>query len=173
MIALSAALAPAYGSSRGPGRTAATLEMLMIEPRPAAFIRSPNSALSRNGALKFTAMTLSKSSSVISPRLGYSGDIPALLTSTSTRSNASYDVSTRASRSDQRPTWHATGTTVRPVSPVIASAARSQASSLRLATTTSAPACANAVAIASPRPLLPPVTTATCPANVFVMGRRQ
>ena len=62
---------------------------------------------------------------------------------------------------------------MRPVSPVIASAARSQASSLRLATTTSAPAWANAVAIASPSPLLPPVTTATRPANVFVMGRRQ
>ena len=39
----------------------------------------------------------------------------------------------------------------------------SQASALRLTTTTSAPACANPRAIASPSPRVPPVTTATRP----------
>src|SRR5262245_54227494 len=47
----------------------------------------------------------------------------------------------------------------------MAVAARSQASSLRLAMTTSAPASANAVAISSPSPRLPPVTRATWPAR--------
>src|SRR6187397_1069752 len=47
----------------------------------------------------------------------------------------------------------------------MAAAACSQASSLRLAITTSAPASANAVAISSPSPRLPPVTRATWPAS--------
>ena len=51
----------------------------------------------------------------------------------------------------------------RPVSRLTSSAVASQLGSLRLATTTSAPAWAKARTIARPRPRLPPVTTATLP----------
>ena len=89
------------------GRTAPVLEMLMIEPPSPAAIRSPMSADSRNGPLRFTPTTLSKSSSLTSASVGYSGDTPALLTRTSTRPNSSYAASTSRSRSSQRPTWQA------------------------------------------------------------------
>jgi hypothetical protein len=46
------------------GRTAPVLEMLTIEPPSPAAMRSPTRAESRNGPLRFTPMTLSKSSSV-------------------------------------------------------------------------------------------------------------
>ena len=51
------------------GRTAPVLETLMIDPPPPSTIRSPTSAASRNGPLRLTAITLSKSSSVTSLRL--------------------------------------------------------------------------------------------------------
>ena len=51
--ALVSALRPfldaAYIASAGLGRSAPMLEMLMIEPPPAAAIRSPATAMSRNG----------------------------------------------------------------------------------------------------------------------------
>ena len=61
----------------------------MIEPPSPAAIRSPNSAHSRKGPLKLTDTTLSNSSSEISARDGYKGELPALLTSTSQRPNSS------------------------------------------------------------------------------------
>ena len=70
------------------GRTAPVLEMLMIEPPSPAAMRSPMSADSRNGPLRFTPTTLSKSSSLTAESVGYSGDTPALLTRTSTRPNS-------------------------------------------------------------------------------------
>ena len=79
----SADLAAAYGSSTAVGRMAATLLTLMIDPPLPTAIRGATNAISRNGPLTLTLMTLSKRSSVTSGRLGYSGDIPALLTSTS------------------------------------------------------------------------------------------
>ena len=69
------------------GRAAPVLDTLMIEPPSPATMRSPTSADSRNGPLRLTATTLSKSSSVTPDRLGYTGDTPAQLTSTSTRPN--------------------------------------------------------------------------------------
>ena len=61
--ALRPAFAAAYGRIAGRGRTAPALEMLMIEPPVPAAIRVPTSAVSRNGPLRFTPMTLSNSSS--------------------------------------------------------------------------------------------------------------
>src|SRR3954447_3558438 len=58
--------------------------------------------------------------------------------------------------------WHATASPRRPVA-VISAATASQFSSLRLATTTSAPASANPSAIALPSPRPPPVTMAVFP----------
>ena len=66
VIALTPALAAAYGTMSRVGRTAPVLDTLMIEPPPASTIRSPTSAASRNGPLRLTAMTLSNSSSVTS-----------------------------------------------------------------------------------------------------------
>src|SRR5437868_5270263 len=88
--------------------------------------------------------------------------MPALLTSTSTRPNASYAASTSPSSSGQWPTWHACASTRRP-SLRTSSAASSQASCLRLETTMSAPAPASAWMIARPSPRVPPVISATRP----------
>ena len=48
------------------GRTAPVLLTLMIDPPSPASIRSPTSAASRNGPLRLTSTTLSKSASVTS-----------------------------------------------------------------------------------------------------------
>src|SRR6478736_1986727 len=88
--------------------------------------------------------------------------MPALLTRTSMRPNSSYAASTRASISFHRPTWQTCASARRPARRTSA-AASSQASCLRLATTTSAPACASVRTIARPRPRVPPVTSATRP----------
>ncbi len=61
--AFSPALAAAYGRSPIVGCSAPMLLMLMIEPPSAACICSPTSAPRRNGPLRLTPMTLSKSSS--------------------------------------------------------------------------------------------------------------
>ena len=53
----------AYIASGGLGRTAPMLEMFTIEPPPAAAIRAPATAISRNGPLRLTSMVLSKSPS--------------------------------------------------------------------------------------------------------------
>lgn len=74
--ALRAALAPAYGPKRGWGIRAPEEETLMIEPPPASAIRCPISDASRNGPLKLTPITLSKSSSLVSAEEGASGDMP-------------------------------------------------------------------------------------------------
>ena len=57
---------------------------LMIDPRPAATIRSPTSADNRKGPLRFRLTTASNSFSVTSVSLSYSGDMPALLINVST-----------------------------------------------------------------------------------------
>ena len=58
VIAFTPALAAAYGTMSRVGRTAPVLETLMIEPPPAATIRSPTSAASRNGPFRLTAIDL-------------------------------------------------------------------------------------------------------------------
>ena len=61
----------------------------MIEPPPSATIRSPTSADNRNGPLRLRLTTASNSFSVTEPSDSYSGDMPALLISTSTLPNRS------------------------------------------------------------------------------------
>ena len=85
VIALTPAFAAAYGTMSLVGRMAPVLETLMIEPPPAATIRSPTSAARRNGPLRLTPITLSNRSSVTSDSFPYIGEIPALFTSTSMR----------------------------------------------------------------------------------------
>src|SRR5436190_15575574 len=99
--ALSPALAHAYGSSITLAINEPTVLMLMMEPEPASYIRLPTSEPSRNGPFRFTPTVLSNSSSVTASRLGYSGDIPALLTNTSHLPNRSYTVSISWSHSSQ------------------------------------------------------------------------
>src|SRR3954447_16116519 len=129
-------------------------------------MRSPASAVSRNGPLRLTSMTLSNSPSVTpaSPP-SYSGDDPALLTRTSSRPNSSRAASSSGSSSSQWPTWQPRPITRRPVSAAISAAAASQASALRLAIITSAPARARPRAISRPSPRLPPVTRAVRPTS--------
>src|SRR5271154_4125611 len=66
VIALSPAFAAAYGATSGVGRIEATLDTLMIAPPSPAAIRDPNSADRRNGPLRFTPITLSNRSSLVS-----------------------------------------------------------------------------------------------------------
>ena len=77
--------AAAYIASGGLGRTDPMLEMLTIEPPPAAAIRAPATAISRNGPLRLTSMVLSNRDSETLSRLGESGAIPALFTRMSRR----------------------------------------------------------------------------------------
>ena len=69
----------------GDGWTAAMLLTFTTEPPSPAAIRSANSDDNRNGPFRFTASTLSYSSSLTSVSDAYRGDMPALLTSTSAR----------------------------------------------------------------------------------------
>ena len=66
------------------GRSEPAELTLMIDPRPAATIRSPTNADNRNGPLKFRFTTASKSFSLTSVSLSYNGDMPALLINVST-----------------------------------------------------------------------------------------
>src|SRR5262249_49572207 len=81
----SPALAEAYGAVSGSGRIAAVEETLIIEPPSPAAIREPNSADRRTAPLRLTPMILSNNSSLVSTDEGASGEIPALLISTSAR----------------------------------------------------------------------------------------
>src|SRR5258705_51060 len=113
--------------------------MLMIEPPRPSAMRVPISAERRKAPLRLTARTLSHSSSLTSASDGYRGDRPALLTRMSTCPKRSRTVSARASHCAHSPTWQPTPSASRPVSRTISSANATQASALRLATTTVAP----------------------------------
>ena len=91
----------AYIASGGLGRTAPMLEMLTIDPPPAAAIRSPATAISRNGPLRLTSMVLSNSASDTDARSRRSGAMPALLTRMSRRPSSAMIRSTAGS---MRPT---------------------------------------------------------------------
>src|SRR6185369_16900081 len=118
---------------------------------------------SRNGPLRLVLKTLSYNASETWSTLGYSGDMPALLTRMSTVPNSSYAASVSASHWSQSPTLAATGNARRPNRSLTSPASFSQLSSLRLAMITSAPCSANASTISRPSPRLPPVTSATLP----------
>ena len=98
------AFAAAYGITSGSGYRAATLETLMMLPPSPCAIRVPIAAVRRNGPPRLTSMTLRQSSSETPSMRSYSGDMPALLTSTSTRPKVAYAASTSASSSSQRAT---------------------------------------------------------------------
>src|SRR3546814_9102980 len=141
--AFRAALEAAYVPKSGSGQSAPDDDTLMIEPPSPATMRWPTSAESRKGPLKLTPTTLSNSSSEVSADDGARGDMPALFRSTSKRPNPAYAASTSASMSAQRPTWQPTASARRPISSP-SGATASQASTLRLVITTSAPARAKA-----------------------------
>lgn len=85
---------------------------------------------------------------------------PTLLTTTSSFPNASTAWSASVAVSSGRARSATTTWARRPVAPTCA-ATSSSWDRVRAATTTSAPASANASAMAAPRPLLAPVTAAT------------
>src|SRR5262245_6975728 len=89
--------------------------------------------------------------------------MPALLTNTSSRPRRSSVSAISRSQSSQFPTWQAIASARRPVDSRISAAAASQPSSLREATTTSAPASASVCTMDRPMPSDPPETTATLP----------
>ena len=98
------ALAHAYGSSPTLAVRDAVVPMLMMEPPSWPAICAAARTASRNGPFRLTASVLSNSSSLTASRLSYSGDMPALLTSTSSRPvRASVSAMSR-SQSPHRPT---------------------------------------------------------------------
>src|SRR6476646_10029667 len=132
------------------------------------FVRCGNAACTRKtGPRRLTSYDLVNASAVISPT-GWANALAALLTTTSMPPNSSTDFCTRASRSLTSPRWVGTPT-ASPPSPRRCFAARSQASALRLATTTRAPASTKPSARARPMPRVPPVTMTVRP----VMSNRR
>src|SRR5574341_435487 len=92
------------------------------------------------------------------------GLVAALLTRISTRPKASLAAAASFRMSSASRLWAATASALHPI-PRICSATLSMSGCLRLLTITSAPASANASAIAAPMPRLAPGTSATLPAS--------
>src|SRR5689334_14908782 len=105
--ALRPAFAHAYGSSPTLAVREAVVPILMIVPPSRAAMCVAASAASRNGPFRLTASVLSNSSSLTASRLGYSGDMPALFTSTS--SLPAHARVSAMSRSQSPPPAHVTG----------------------------------------------------------------
>ena len=112
----------------------------MIDPPPSAAIRVPISAESRNAPLRFTAITLSNSSSVTSASEGYSGEEPGVVDQHVDPAELAVDLRRPARRTGpSRPTWQATAERLLARGLRDLLGGRVQASCLRLATTTVAP----------------------------------
>ncbi|SLH39636.1 Uncharacterised protein [Mycobacteroides abscessus subsp. abscessus] len=163
-------MAAAYIASGGLGRSAPMLEMLTIDPPPAAAIRAPATAINRNGPLRFTSRVLSHRPSPTAARFGASGAMPALLTTMSRLPNSAMIASTAGSMVSHCPTCSASGWAAPVGTSASVATARSQESSLRLETITVAPACLRPRAMARPSPRLAPVTRATLPVRSVFIG---
>src|SRR5581483_7358462 len=133
--------------------------MLTMEPLPAASIAAPSARESRNGPVRFTSSTRRHCSAVVSSA-GRSSEIPALLTSTSTRP---YSASTRFVSSAAYCSEATSPVSANAAAPCSRTAARVSAGSRRSASTVAYPRSASASATRRPIPCAEPVTTATAP----------
>src|SRR5690554_2423258 len=143
-------------------RRPAMLDSRITEPPPSSAICGSTILVSQKVPLTLVSMILSQASSVISEVGPYTGLVAALHTSTSMRPQVSRVLLTRFCRSSFLPTWQGTAMASKPwaLSPA---ATCSQASALRLDTTTLAPQRASSSTMERPMPLVEPVTRATFP----------
>src|SRR6516162_10090340 len=149
-----------------PPRTPDTEPTLTTRPCPLASSNGWQARTVANGPRRLTASTKSKNASSRARRsaCGITRVLPALLTRMSSRPSVGPIVSARASmaRVSCAGVWLA-----RWPAPGRLAISRSAASaSLPKVTTTRAPASANRRAVEAPRPLLPPVTSATFPSSM-------
>ena len=141
---------------------------MTIDPPPRSRIIGTAARMAWTYPLRLTSKVLSHWLSPASRRGPKWGLVAALFTSTSIPPKASCARAISAWTSASRPVWQATASASPPAARIF-SATDSTPSSLRLASTTRAPAAPNASAIASPIPREAPVTTTTRPANDFSM----
>ena len=138
-------------------------------------IAAPNSRIARKAPVSNTSMSFAHSSSLISVT-GVVATDPWEVTSVSTSPSSSSTVSRRRSSESASRTLQVTSTVSAPRSRSSVAASLTD-SAERLVATTSAPPRANARAISSPIPLVPPMTTAVCPStlipSVADMGERR
>src|SRR5271157_787020 len=153
-----------------PPRTPDTEPTLTTSPCPLASSIDRQARTVANGPRRLTASTKSKKSSSRARRsaCGITRVLPALLTRMSSRPSIVPIASARASiarvscAGARQARWPAPGRLW-----ISCSAA---SASLAKVTMTRAPASANRRAVAAPRPLLPPVTSATRPSSMPMLG---
>jgi hypothetical protein len=150
-----------YAAALAQPRRPATEETLMIVPPPARRICGHTALASKNGAVKLTAMTRSQPCRSRAST-GPGTSVAAAFTSRSTRRNLAATLATTASiaAASARSVGNARAV---PPSSAIAVWVLIKSSALRASNATAAPSAANRCAVAWPRPLLAPVTTATWP----------
>jgi hypothetical protein len=137
----------------------------MIEPGvPAARCRRPNSREHRKVPLSVMSTTVRHALGDMSS-LGTGKLAAALFTNTPGSANVASAASKARTMLSGSRMSHGTVTTSAPMASIAARPA-SRCSSFRLAITIDAPARANSVAIALPRPVPPPVTKTVTPSNV-------
>src|SRR4029453_8974715 len=159
VICRSAALAATYIDTNVPWVNAPALITLTTAACPLARRWGSASCTRNTGPRRLASNDFAHASAVIEPS-GRASALAALFTTTSTPPNAATVVPTSAARPSRSPTWVGTASAVPPAA-AISVAPASQASALRLATTTLAPMAARPLATARPIPRLPPVTMAT------------
>src|SRR6516165_815542 len=149
-----------------PPRTPDTEPTLTTSPCPLASSNGRQARTAANGPRRLTASTKSKNSSARAERsaCGITRVLPALLTRISSRPSV---LPIAAARASIAPVSCAGVRLARwPVPGRLAISCSAAPVSLAKVTTTRAPASANRRAVAAPRPLLPPVTSATRPSSM-------
>ena len=155
-------LAAYPGTLRPPWKLRTEATKTTRPPRPRSIILRPSSRVSRNGAVRFTSITASQSSSECSAA-GARRMVPALLTSTSTASPSASSRSTRARSAAREPRSQRWAAKRRPRPRTSAPTSPPSDSSEALTPTMSAPASASRRATARPMPRRQPVTSAVRP----------
>src|SRR5215469_17026661 len=153
-----------------PPRTPETEPTLTMSPCPLVSSSSRQARTVANGPRKLTASTKSKNSSSRARRsaCGITRVLPALLTKTSSRPSVlSIDVA-RASIAPV--SWAVVRLARWPVPGKLAISRSAASTSLPKVTTTRAPSSAKRRAVEAPRPLLPPVTSATFPSSLPIFA---
>src|SRR3954469_1561904 len=143
-----------------------TEERLMIRPLRCAINRGARGRVVRNTPRALMSMTRSHSCSVISTNGPGFGPTPALLTRMSSRPNRSW---TARSSAEAEAAWRTSCSTAK-ASPGSSSAVACAPARFMSAITTAAPSRLRASAMPRPRPLAPPVTTATFSSSAAISG---
>ena len=144
-------------------------ELFIMTPPPCSSITGISYFMDNQTPLKLVSTTSSKTSSVVRISRAIMPPTPALLKAISNRPYPFTVWFTMFSTCEAIRTSVWTNIASPPAFFII-STVSIPSFSLRLATTTLAPLSPNLIAVARPMPELPPVTSATLPANVFIFS---